>query len=143
MEKVYVYRHVVRSDEIDTQGHVNNTCYVGWMQDAAISHSALIGWNDDRYREIGSTWVAREHRVEYLHPTYLGDTILIQTWVATMQRVRSVRRYRMLRESDGVVVSQAETLWAFVDIETGRPTRIADEIIAAFHAASIHPEDAA
>lgn len=139
MGSVYEYRHVVLPEEIDSQGHVNNTCYVGWMQDAAIAHSASLGWTDARYQQIGAMWVAREHRIEYLHPTFLGDTIVIQTWVATMQKVRSTRKYRMIRESDGVLVSEAETLWAFVDMATGRLTRVKEEVMASFPKASISP----
>ena len=140
-KKVYEYCHEVLATEIDVQGHVNNTCYVGWMQDAALAHSALLGWTNERYEELGATWVAREHRIEYLHPTFLGDTVVIQTWVSSMQKVRSTRKYRMLRQSDGVMVAEAETLWAFVDMKSGRPTRIPQVVIDDFPEASISPTE--
>ena len=39
MPAIYLYSHTVRPEEIDGLGHVNNVCYVSWMQDAAMAHS--------------------------------------------------------------------------------------------------------
>jgi acyl-CoA thioester hydrolase len=47
---IYLHRHVVRAEEIDPLGHVNNVAYVQWMQDAAIAHSSVQGWPMARYR---------------------------------------------------------------------------------------------
>ena len=44
MPAIYCHSHVVRDDEIDGLGHVNNLHYLKWMQDAAVAHSAAQGW---------------------------------------------------------------------------------------------------
>jgi len=38
-----------------------------------------------------------------------------------------------LRQGDNVLLARGETDWVFVDIETGRPRMIADDIIAKWH----------
>ena len=121
---VYEYRIVVDVSEIDENNHVNNVCFVRWMQEAAIAHSAANGWPSGRYGELGLAWVARRHSVEYLRPALEGDHITVQTWVSAWKNVSSVRKYRFVRDSDAAVLAVAETNWAFVNTSTGRPTKI-------------------
>ncbi|MHC4398046.1 MAG: acyl-CoA thioesterase [Planctomycetota bacterium] len=132
MPDVFEHRHTVRDDEIDSLGHANNVAYVDWMQSAALAHSAAQGWPGERYRQLGSGWVVRTHRIEYRNPAFAGDLILVRTWVATMRKVTSLRRFRILRETDNALLAVAETNWAFVDYTTGNPRRIPREIAESF-----------
>jgi acyl-CoA thioester hydrolase len=134
MSDCFDYHHTVRPDEIDELGHANNVAYVEWMQSAAVAHSDALGWTGERYRRDGAGWVVRSHTITYCQPALAGDSIVVQTWVATMNKVTSLRRYRIVRRADESLLAQAETLWAFVDYATGRPARIPAEIAAAFPA---------
>jgi acyl-CoA thioester hydrolase len=55
--------------------------------------------------------------------------VTVLTWVVNFRRVRSLRRYRFLRASDGVLLARGETDWVFVDAASGRPRKIPDEIV--------------
>ncbi len=132
MTQIFHYKHTVEADEIDDLGHANNVAYVEWMQAAAIAHSAHQGWTRDRYQELGRGWVARSHKIEYVQPAFQGDQIVIHTGVGNMKKVTSVRRYKMIRESDEVLLATAETKWAFVNYETGQPLRVPAEVIQSF-----------
>ena len=132
MIDVFDYPHTVAADEIDEQGRANNVVYVSWMQDAALAHSAVLGWTPERYLGLGMGWVARSHWIEYLQPAMAGDEIIVETRVSEMKKVTSRRVYRILRRSDREVLAKAETNWAFVNYATGKPTRIPPEIAGAF-----------
>ncbi len=121
---VYEHRVVVLKSDIDENQHANNLCYLRWMNEAAIAHSVANGWTSARYAELGSVWFARRHTIEYLAPAAEGDELIVSTWVYDWKSVRSTRRYRFVRPSDGTVVATAETLWAFVNFQTGRPVKI-------------------
>ncbi len=54
--------------------------------------------------------------------------------MAVRTRVRSIRRYRILRPADAVVLATAETHWVFVNFATGQPARVPAEIARAFEA---------
>jgi len=140
-QTVFEYKRIVQPDEIDGLGHANNVAYVQWMQEAAIAHSAALGWPGSRYREHGAGWVVRRHQIEYLHPAGAGDVVLVRTWVATMDRTRSLRRYQIVRQSDGKLLARAETLWAFVDYATGPVRRIPEEIAQAYPVAPVPADD--
>lgn len=128
-----VHRHtlVVGRKAVDENGHVNNVQYVQWMQDAAVAHSERAGCTR-LTREAGATWVARSHTIEYLRPAFRDERITVLTWVTNWRKVRSLRRYRFVRESDGAVLARGETDWVFVDAATGRPRNIPDEVAGVF-----------
>jgi acyl-CoA thioester hydrolase len=143
MSPIPVYEHnvVVLPSDIDENQHANNVCYLLWMNAAALAHSAANGWLPQRYIELGSTWFARKHTIEYLAPCYEGEEITVETWIDDWQRIRSTRKYRFLRKKDGVTVAQAETLWAFVNLATGRPTRIPPIVTDSFTVYKTHPPE--
>jgi acyl-CoA thioester hydrolase len=43
-----------------------------------------------------------------------------------------LRRYKIVRDSDGAVLAEGDTDWVFVDAKSGRPKAIPREIEAAF-----------
>ena len=132
MPEIYYHHHSVEPAEIDDLSHANNVAYVAWLQAAAVAHSAAQGWPPERYRALGQGWVVRAHAIEYLQPAFAGDRIVVETWVATMKKVTSLRRYRIVRAGDGQLLATAETNWAFVDLASGKPVRIPPKIAAAF-----------
>lgn len=118
---VYVRRIQVPAEAIDLNGHTNNLEYLRWMQEIALAHSAARGWNLERYRSLGATWVVRAHHIEYLRPTHAGDELLLLTWVEALGRRQSPRGYCFVRANDLKPVVRARTQWVFVDAGSGRP----------------------
>jgi acyl-CoA thioester hydrolase len=139
MPRIHVRAFVVPPEAIDEVGHVNNLEYLRWMLAAAAEHTAAQGWPLARYAELGAGWVVRSHAIEYLRPSFVGEAITLGTWVATMGRTRSTRKYLCYRRADDAVLATAQTLWVFVDFRTGRLTRIPDAVLAAF---TLVPADA-
>jgi acyl-CoA thioester hydrolase len=128
MREIYSMHVDVPPDAIDANRHLNNQVYLKWMQEAAVAHSADLGWPMERYFRTGATWVVRSHFVEYLRPAFEGDELHVHTWVDGLEERRSLRRYLFRRERDRAVVARAETMWVFVDLEKGRPRRIPAEL---------------
>ena len=129
---VFARTFSVPEDAIDELGHVSNLKYLAWMQDIAIQHSAARGWPVERYLENGAVWVVRSHFITYLRPAFAGETITLGTWVAELKQRSSSRRYLVRRASDQQALVEAETIWVYVDRQSGRPRRIPDELRAAF-----------
>ena len=134
---------IIPASAIDDLGHVSNVAYIAWMQEVAIQHSAERGWPVGRYLQIGYGWVVRSHFITYLRPAFEGETITLYTWVAEVKPRSSLRKYRVLRPHDQTLLAEAETNWVFVDLKTGRPCRIPDELRTAFdqgRVSTINPE---
>ncbi len=130
ISSVYSKTYIIPTSAIDENGHVNNVAYVQWMQDIAVEHYSSIGGVTAQGPD--STWVVREHKIEYFLPAFAGEEIEIKTWVENIQRVRSLRKYEFIRKSDGKVLVKGETDWVFVDVKTGRPQAIPEEVSRVF-----------
>jgi acyl-CoA thioester hydrolase len=134
MDPIYQFEFEVPETALDANHHVNNVAYLQWVNEAAIRHSEAAGCAR-MTRACGATWVVRAHRIEYLSPAFAGDKLRVQTWVADLRKVRSLRRYRFIRLANGALLAQGETHWVFVDALTGRPRAIPPEIRQAFQVA--------
>jgi len=130
LSPIYIKSLVIPQTAIDENGHVNNVAYVQWMQDIAVEHYASIGGIQAQGPD--ATWVVRSHGIEYFLPAFVGEEIEIRTWVENIQRVRSLRKYEFVRRSDGKTLVKGETDWVFVDLHSGRPLAIPQEVIDVF-----------
>jgi len=122
----------VKSGDIDTLGHVNNVAYVKWVQDVAVAHSEAVGLDFAAYQKLGAVFVIRRHEIDYLRSAILGDRIELRTWIADVMAAKCMRATEVSRVSDGVVLAKGLTTWGYIDVATQRPTRIPDELRAAF-----------
>jgi len=128
---IFRTRFQVSAQAIDGNGHVNNVHYVQWMQDLAVSHFQSMG-GVELTQALGATWVVRSHHIVYQSPAFEGDWIEASTWVVNLRKVRSLRRYKFTRVSDGQVLVTGETDWVFVDIQSGRLQAIPSNISGLF-----------
>ena len=124
----------VQPEDIDQLQHVNNVVYLRWVQEAAIAH-----WTAAASPEAQATlfWVVTRHEIDYKRPAVLGDRILARTWVGPASQWSFERNTELLRASDGVLLARARTLWCPMDLRTGRPTRVDDEVRGAFSRGSV------
>jgi acyl-CoA thioester hydrolase len=131
LEPIYPYEFTIPDEAVDENGHVNNVMYVQWMQDAAVRHYEAMGGRQITI-DLGATWVVRSHTIEYLRPAFAGERIRVLTWVATIRRVRSLRRYRFIRLEDEQELVRGETDWIFVDANNGALRSIPKEVTDLF-----------
>jgi acyl-CoA thioester hydrolase len=149
---VYVSYFRVRHHELDSLGHVNNATYLNYLEQAAIDHAAAGGFSEVALREVGGVFVARRHEIDYLQPANANDLLRVVTWPVDIGAARAIRAYEIARlppqpphqplidgirtpaevDHEGELIAQAQTVWAFVDVETGRPRRMPREIVAEF-----------
>jgi acyl-CoA thioester hydrolase len=121
----------VRADDIDEQGHVNNTVYLRWVQDVATAH-----WRAATTPEAQAQiyWVVLRHEIDYKAAAVAGDRILLRTWVGMASRLTFERHTEVFRANDGTLLAKARTLWCPVNSATGRPTRVPPEVREQFSA---------
>jgi acyl-CoA thioester hydrolase len=129
-----VYRHsfAVPDGDIDALGHASNIAFVRWIQDVAIAHSAAVGLGLDAYQRLGAIFVVVRHEIDYLRPALRGDALEARTWISNVQAAKCQRSTELVRKADDKVLARGLTTWAFIELATGRPRRIAEEVRAAF-----------
>jgi len=131
----YRYTFKVVLDDIDFNGHVSNITYLSWMIDAATKHSESVGFGYKECLQLGGTWVAKSHNIEYKKPSFKNDELQMETWVEEIGKILSIRRYVLTRPSDKAVICEGKTEWVFVDAKKMRPMKIPQEIVTGFEKA--------
>jgi acyl-CoA thioester hydrolase len=121
---------VVTPASIDAVGHVNNREYLRWMEEIAVEHSAAQGWPMERYFTDRTAWVASTHFIEYLRPALVDQALDIYTWIARWDARDCLRRYAVIR--DRKLLARGETVWTFVNLDSGRARDIPATVLEAF-----------
>ncbi len=130
-QSVFTQEILVPSEAIDANGHVNNLVYMHWFLQAAQAHAESAGWGEKACEAMGAMWVAKRHTIDYHHPAFVKEKLILKTWIESVERVKSIRRYR-LEKADGTIVCSGETIWVFVDRQSLRPKRIPEAMAESF-----------
>lgn len=123
----------VTAEQQDAFGHTNNVVYLQWLEQVAWAHSAALGLGMADYQRLNAGCVARRHELDYLAPTFVGETLWLATWIHENDgRLAMWRRYQIIRERDAKTVLRGATQWVCVDMTSGRPKRQPPEFLAAY-----------
>jgi acyl-CoA thioester hydrolase len=123
---------VAEEGDIDELGHVNNIVYLRWVQDAAVAHWRALAPPE---AQAAVAWVVLRHEIDYSWAAMLGDELLARTWVGVAEGLSFERHTEIVRRRDGRVLARARTVWCPVDIRSGRPRRVTDDLRLLFSAA--------
>ena len=124
----FLWTVAVAPSDIDELGHVNNVVFVRWVQEAAMAHSSSVGWPAEAFLRQGAAFVVRRHDIEYLRPALAGDVIDVETRVIAVGAATAERTTAIRRGDD--LLARAQTRWVYVDLGSGRPTRIPEHMKA-------------
>ena len=128
----YTLRKRVEWRDIDGAKHLNNAAYFNYIEDCAIQVATHFGWPSSRTMRVGMALVAHLHHIEYREPALMDDEIDIKTWLFNVRRSSAIRHYDLIRVRDGVLLARAQTQWAAVNLETGKPMRVPDSFVTDF-----------
>lgn len=138
--EAFQMRRQVSWQDIDSLQHVNNAVYMDYINECGFQVSAAFHWPWHRMVALGIAFVLRQARLQYLQPAVLGDELLITTWVSDVRRATSARHFTIHRAGDGVLLAQAYALSAAVDLNTGKPVRLPQQMLADFAPNIANPE---
>ncbi|MBO0341198.1 acyl-CoA thioesterase [Flagellimonas profundi] len=127
--KTYTESFDVTPNDLDDLNHVNNIRYVEWIQDISKKH-----WMHVTTEEIQNSmiWVVRNHNITYHKSAVLGNTILINTFIASNKGPISTRVVEIKNKETDELLVKAITEWCLLDAKTFRPKRVPEEIEALF-----------
>lgn len=129
--EIFAYPIRVRVSSIDQLEHVNNREYLRWMEEAAIAHARQLGMSLSQLRQKNRVWVVRQHWIEYLRSALLHDELVMYTWVESIYRCYSIRRYALKRGKDLLMLGTTE--WVYMDRTRMRPVAIDRQATALFN----------
>ncbi len=125
--KPYIFEQTreVKPEDLDAMQHVNNVRYVQWIQDVAEAHWKQQATDLMQQQYI---WVVLSHYVEYKHPLYLSNRVLLKTQVGEVFGPKYGRIVEFWNAQKNTLCVKAESMWCLLDARTHRPKRVTDDI---------------
>lgn len=113
--------YVVRFNDCDPFGHLNNSKYIDYMLNAREDHLSefhQIRLSDFHKRGIG--WVVANHEIQYIRPAAYNDKICIQSDLIDAGDAHVVVEMRMYDESLNSLKAILWTKFTCVNMKTGK-----------------------
>ena len=131
---IFACEHHVRADEVSALvPHANNIVILGWIDRIAELHGAHAGAARETVARDGRMWFVARHEIDYLGESFVGDKLVIATWIEKLGRTSLTRATVIARADDGgsnmlKPLVRASSRWAFVDLATRKPAAIPDAV---------------
>ena len=119
--------------------HVNNAEYVRWIDRAAELATDAVGLTREMLLAAQRMWFVARHEIDYRGECFVGDDLLIATWISSLTRTTALRRTVVYHPADEKRILDASTRWAYVNLETRKPTRMEQDVLDRFPV--VTPED--
>ena len=115
----------IQYHDIDMSGTVTPSNVLKYMQETANRQMAAQGPSYDQLIAEGKSFVICRLRIDYRAPLHAYEAIEGQSWPYENKNASFYRQYAIVR--DGETVAIADSIFALVDVSSGRLLR-ADEV---------------
>jgi acyl-CoA thioester hydrolase len=123
----HIHALAVEPGDIDFMGHVNNSVYLEWVQEAVIAYWRRVAPAE---AVAGHLWVALKHEITYRRPAFLEDNVVAQVVAEGMQGARAF--FHTLIKRGEEVLAEVKSSWCCLDAVTQRPARLARDVVKRF-----------
>lgn len=117
----------IAPDDIDHMGHVNNSVYLKWVQEAVVRYWENVAPPDAVARHL---WIALSHEIKYRRPTFLDDLVVADVIAERVEGAKAFFTTVIKRGEE--VLAEVKSSWCCLDSASRRPVRLARDIAASF-----------
>jgi len=124
-----IYHHPIGilPGDIDHMGHVNNSVYLKWVQEAVVRYWERMAPSE---AVAGHLWVALKHEISYRRPAFLDDMVVADVIAEKMHGARAFFTTVVRRGED--VIAEVKSIWCCLDATTRKPSRLARDVTGRF-----------
>ncbi len=113
--------------DIDHMGHVNNSVYLQWVQEAVVRFWETVAPPEAVARHL---WVALSHEIKYRRPTFLDDIVVADVIAEKVDGAKALFTTVIMRGEE--VLAEVKSSWCCLDSVSLRPARLARDIATRF-----------
>lgn len=128
-----MYRHRIGIDptDIDHMGHVNNSVYLKWVQEAVVRYWEKVAPSDAVSQHL---WVALKHEIEFRRPTFLEDVVVADV---IAEQVKGAKAFftTVIRRGE-TVLAEVKSTWCCLNADSLRPARLSQDVVSRFLSSS-------
>ncbi len=121
----------IRFSEIDHTRKITLPGIINYFQDCSTFQSEEIGYGFTYLEEHKRAWVLSAWQIEIERYPEFGEDISVSTWATGFKGICGDRNFCM-KDRAGKIVSRANSLWVYMDLERGKPTKPDEGEITAY-----------
>lgn len=116
----------VRYSECGENGKIKLASIINLFQDASSAHSESLGVGIEYLKKEKLAWILNSWQIIVERYPKAHEEIQVTTWPTGFRGVFGPRNFCM-KTADGEMLAYAHTLWVYMDIENGMPTKPSEE----------------
>ncbi|MCC6274291.1 MAG: acyl-CoA thioesterase [Leptospiraceae bacterium] len=123
-------RHVIRFNDCDPLGHLNNARYIDYFLNAREDHEIqFYDFNAHEYtKATEKCWIVSQNQIFYLHPAVLMESVFIQSTILEWNDFDTLIEMRMWDEEKKRLKSLLWTKFIHFDLKRLRPIKHGDDL---------------
>ena len=116
----------VRYSECGEDGKISLASIINLFQDSSSAHSESLGVGIEYLKEKKRAWILNSWQIVIERYPKVHEEIEVTTWPTGFRGVFGPRNFCM-KTQEGEMLAYAHTLWVYMDIENGMPTKPSEE----------------
>lgn len=123
---IYEFNYSVNYRDVDTSRYLRLDSLVSLLQESAILHSELVGFDVDYMFKYNVAWVMNKFALVIHEYPFLRDNITIKTWSRGIKSFKAFRDFEVYK--DGKMIAHATSFWFFIDTKKKRISKVPEEV---------------
>lgn len=125
-----IFTHEVKTGikDIGKNNTIKNRALLEILENMGSYHSDKVGYGALDIEETKLSWILLEWKLKILKRPVYGQNLKVNTWGRKMEKFFTYRDYEMY-DADNNLCVIATSKWALVNVETGKLSRMTDDII--------------
>ncbi len=128
---MYSFNSHVRYSEVGEDGKLTISAAINYLQDCTTFHSESLGLGVEALKKLNRAWLLTSWQIIIYDMPKFNDEIIIKTWPTDFKAFTGLRNFE-ITSPEGITYVQANSLWAYVDTESGRPVKPTEEEISRY-----------
>lgn len=121
---MYTFNSRVRYSELNHKKMImDSSSIINYFQDCSTFQSEDLNRGLNFLQSKNRVWLLNGWQLQILRPMHLGDYITVGTWAYDFKGFYGYRNFIMKNQEDDVL-AVANSIWVYLDTDTGKPTRI-------------------
>ncbi len=125
---MYAFQTRVRYSECNASQKATLTALLDYLQDCCTFQSEDLGVGLEYLGAHHAAWILSSWQVDIIRYPSNGERIEIRTWPYEMRGFYGLRNFQIVDEA-GETLLKVNSVWVFVDTESGRPIRPPQEML--------------
>lgn len=125
---MYSFDSKVRYSEVDHNCTMDLSTIINYFQDCSCFQSESLGVGVEHLKKCNYAWLLSSWQIIVNRYPSFAEDITTSTWAYGFDSLYGYRNF-LIRSKDGGILAMANSNWICVDLTTGHPMRLTEEMI--------------